>query len=137
MEFVQRMPIRFADVDAAGIVYYPRFFHYYHQVFEDFFGMAHGTPYPEWIRTRRLGFPTRHVESDFERPLRYGDDLQIALTVPRVGNTSIDFRFEARLGGSRAASAVIGKVCVDLDELHPTRVPDDLRGVVARYGAAP
>ena len=33
--FVFALPVRFADVDHAGIVYYPRFFHYFHVAFEE------------------------------------------------------------------------------------------------------
>ena len=35
--FVFSTPVRFADVDHAGIVYYPRFFHYFHLAFEELF----------------------------------------------------------------------------------------------------
>lgn len=138
MEFTQEIPIRFADVDAAGIVYYPRFFHYYHQAFEDFFGATHGTPYSEWLSSRRVGFPTAHVEADFNAPLRYGDSLHVAVTVPRVGNRSLDFRFEARSGKTEpAASAVITKVCVDMDSLKPCDFPEDLLTVLRQYAPDP
>ena len=33
--FVHRLPVRFADIDHAGIVYYPRFFHFFHVAFEE------------------------------------------------------------------------------------------------------
>ena len=35
MAFVYATPVRFADVDHAGIVYYPRFFHLFHLAFEE------------------------------------------------------------------------------------------------------
>ena len=37
MPFEFATPVRFADVDHAGIVYYPRFFHYFHMAFEELF----------------------------------------------------------------------------------------------------
>src|SRR5262249_13069736 len=33
--FTYATPVRFADVDHAGIVYYPRFFHMFHVAFEE------------------------------------------------------------------------------------------------------
>lgn len=133
VELSVQIPIRFADVDAAGIVYYPRFFHYYHSAFEEFFGLTHGTPYPEWIEKRRVGFPTRHLEADFQAPLRYGQDLSIAIHLPRIGERSVDFHFEARTPET-AAWARITKVCVDMDTLKPCPLPDDLRPVLEQYG---
>ncbi|MGE3165898.1 MAG: acyl-CoA thioesterase, partial [Planctomycetota bacterium] len=61
----------------------------------------------------------------------------IAVSVSRLGTTSLDFRFEARSGAHAAAWAVVTKVCVDLDTLRPTPLPADLRAVVERYRVAP
>jgi len=37
MAFVSHLKIRFGDIDRAGIVYYPRFLHYFHVALEEFF----------------------------------------------------------------------------------------------------
>ena len=137
MQYVREIPVRFADVDPAGIVYYPVFFHYYHSAFEDFFGDAHGTPYPRWIAERRIGFPTVHVEADFARPLRYGDALRVVVTVPRLSRRSVDFRFEAQVDGQTAAWSVVTKACIDMDSFEPRSIPDDLRDTLSRYEGSP
>lgn len=136
MEYLTEIPVRFADVDAAGIVYYPQFFDYYHCAFEELFGDATGTPYPEWLSVRRRGFPTVHVEADFKSPLEYGHSLHIAITVPRIGGTSLDFQFVARNDHGDAATARIAKVCIDMDAREPAPIPDDLREILQKYGAA-
>ena len=135
-QFIKNISIRFGDIDQAGIVYYPRIFHYYHYAFEDFFEAAHGTPYPDWIHKRRTGFPTVHVEADFLCPLRYGDALDIAVTTPRLGRRSVDFHFQVRQAETVAAWARVTKACVDMDELSPMDIPEDLRLVLQRYGGA-
>jgi 4-hydroxybenzoyl-CoA thioesterase len=35
MAFRSQLKIRFGDIDHAGIVYYPRFLHYFHVALED------------------------------------------------------------------------------------------------------
>ena len=40
--FSTDIPICFGETDPAGVVYYPRYFHYYHRAFETFFGACHG-----------------------------------------------------------------------------------------------
>ena len=139
--FRARIPVRFNDIDRAGIVYYPNYFHYYHMAFEDFFAAAHGLPYPAWFDERGIGFPTVHVEGDFESPLRYGDELEVELSVIRVGEASVEFAFRAVSPppeGSDEAPRVAGraritKVCVGLESVKPQPIPDDLRVVLDRY----
>ncbi len=131
--FSLEVPIRFGDIDRAGIVYYPNYFHYYHVAFEEFFQAAHGMCYADWISLRRIGFPTVHVVADFGAPLRYGDPLRIDVAIPRVGDSSVDFRFFARGAEDKVcARATVTKVCVHMDKLRPEPIPQDLREVFGR-----
>ncbi|HEY7698614.1 MAG TPA: acyl-CoA thioesterase, partial [Vicinamibacteria bacterium] len=66
MAFTSIQKIRFDDVDGAGIVYYPQFFHLCHAAFEDFFDTAAPVSYPALVKDRRLGFPTVKIESEFK-----------------------------------------------------------------------
>ena len=45
MPFQAQMKVCFSDIDNAGIVYYPRFVHYFHVALEDFFSMELGVDY--------------------------------------------------------------------------------------------
>ncbi len=137
-----RIPVRFSEIDRAGIVYYPRFFHYFHIAFEEFFADHVGVPYHEMIDGRRLGFPTVHVECDYRVPLAFGDVLRVEVSVARVGSSSVDFRYRIRRGRSArvAAEAVVTVVCVDMDTFRPMPVPAFCRRVFLRHldpGAKP
>ena len=92
MPFRTQSQVRFGDVDHAGIVYYPQFFIYFHEAFEDFFE-HNGHSYSELLNVRRLGFPTVHIEADYQAPLQYGDALDVEVSVPRVGDSSANFRY--------------------------------------------
>ena len=129
------VPVRFAEIDRAGIVYYPRFFHYLHVAFEEFFADRVGVPYPEMIDRRRVGFPTVHAECDYRKPLRYGDRLRIGVAVERIGRTSVTFRYRIRTGRGPAAEARTTVVCVDLDSFRPRAIPRDCREAFARHRA--
>src|SRR5690606_1601196 len=75
MAFTTRARVRFGDEDHAQIVYYPRFFHFFHCAFEDFFDQQ-GFPYRACLAVDRVGWPAVHAEADFERPVRFGDELE-------------------------------------------------------------
>ena len=134
MAFRTQVPVRFGDVDHAGIVYYPQFFIYFHEAFEDFFD-ENGVAYHKMLNTRHIGFPTVHIETDYKLPLRYGDALDIELTVPRVGDKSATFRYVGfrHRDGQRACSADITCACVEMTSFRATPIPDDLRTLFARF----
>ena len=79
MAYTSVQKIRFDDVDGAGIVYYPRFFHLCHAAMEDFFDDAAPFSYPDMINKRRLGFPSVRIDADFSAPLMYGDVVIVTL----------------------------------------------------------
>ena len=62
---VHRVRVGFGDCDPAGIVYFPRFFHFFHEAMETWFDEVLGLPYAEMIGGRGLGFPAVHTEADF------------------------------------------------------------------------
>src|SRR5437868_4745465 len=95
-DFVYEIPVRFADVDRAGILYYPRFLNYFHIAFEEFFGAKVGIAYADLIQRERVGFPMRKLDVDFRAPLSYGDRAAITVKPTRVGNTSVDWAYHVR-----------------------------------------
>src|SRR5262245_54637192 len=108
MAFESRHKVRFADIDRAGIVYYPRFFDYWHRALEDFFTDEVKLPYHRLIDERRVGFPIVHVESDFRTPLQHGDVVTVRMSLVRLGGRSITLRYRSfRPGGELAAEGLI------------------------------
>lgn len=135
MAFTSVQKIRFDDVDGAGIVYYPQFFHLCHAAFEDFFDTAAPLSYPSLVRDRRLGFPTVAIQSEFSAPLSYGDIAVISLVVRKLGTTSVVFGYDIRRkrDGALCFQAEITTVLVDLDSLKPVPVADELRGIFEKF----
>jgi 4-hydroxybenzoyl-CoA thioesterase len=133
--FETAVEVRFGDCDPAGIVYYPRLYHYCHVAFEDAWRRALGTPYAELVARHRIGFPTVHVETDFVEPLRYGDTALIRVTVPRVGRTSVVFAFDAGVGDRQAFRSTHTTVCLDLDTFEKRPISEPLLAAFARLGA--
>ena len=70
MAFRSQLTVRFGDIDHAGIVYYPRFLHYFHVALEEFFPAMLELEYPTLIDKHRIGLPTVHLEGIVYRPKR-------------------------------------------------------------------
>jgi 4-hydroxybenzoyl-CoA thioesterase len=140
---VHLRPVRFQDVDAAGIVFFARFFEYAHEAMERFFDVLPGQPvaaqhdtttraYVELITKRRIGFPTVHIAADFRGPLRYGDVARIETTVTKIGTTSWTFHYAMTREADGAEVATIEHVVVatTLDTVKKVPLPPDVRALL-------
>jgi 4-hydroxybenzoyl-CoA thioesterase len=133
---VYERPVRFEDVDAAGIVFFARFLNYCHEAMEHFWGGVPGQ-YVGLITKRRIGFPAVHLEADFRAPLRYGDVARIEVTVPRIGTTSCTFRYRFTRVADAAVVATIDHVTVAtaLDSMQKLALPLDCRALLEAHPA--
>ena len=136
------LEVRFGDCDPAGIVYFPRYFDFFHQAMETWFPAQLGFGYDEFVRDRKLGFPAVHSEADFERPSRFGDRIELHQRVTRLGRTSISFAYEL-FGHDGQRRATGRSVCVVMN-LDPAsaghgaavELPPDLRARIEAFGVA-
>lgn len=133
--FKTSIPVAFADVDWARVLYFPRLFHYCHLAMEAFFADVVGMPYAQVLTVRNLGFPTVHAEADYHAPIRYGEPLSCHVTVRALGRSRVDFRFRFRVGdeGDDRAEARNTVVCAAMDRFKAEPLPLDLREIFQRY----
>ena len=133
MAFRCRIPVRFGDIDQAGIAYYPTLFDHCHAAFEEFWAKALKRPYHKVMLKERLGFPTVHLEADFQRPLKFGDLLTVEVTVARLGRSAVVFRYRASAKGRAAFSVLVTTVCVDMRTFRARPVPQAYRRLLTRH----
>ena len=135
--FKASMKVRFSDVDKAGIVYYPRFFHYFHVAFEEFFDSRLGVPYSEVLGTDRVGFPVVGVQTDFSVPITFGDRIEIEVLVDRLGTKSATFLYRLRKVGDDTvrAEARITVACIDMDSFAAQPLTAKYRKLFEDYAA--
>lgn len=133
MAFTFSTPVRFSDVDHAGIVYYPRFFHFFHLAFEELWRERMGPrAYVELLDVEKVGFPAVRAECDFKSPLRFGDTAEIELSIARLGAKSITFAYRVFRAADSSASRTLaaeGSVVtavVDLAKFVAVPVPGNV-----------
>ena len=126
--------VRFADVDNAGIFYYPRFFHAFHVAFEKWWEEEYGRGYHLILNEDKVGFPAVHIECDFRKPVVFGEPYEIHLGVKRLGNTSVTFRYELRskLTGDLHAATDTTKAVVDMNTFKSRTPPEEIREAFAK-----
>jgi len=133
MAFESRIKVRFGDEDHAQIVYYPRFFHFFHCAFEDFFD-EQGYRYRDCLDVDRVGWPAVHAEADFRRPVRFGEVITVALTIAEIGDKSATFDYVVtRDDGDTACTGRVVVACISMDDYRGRSIPDEYRALFERH----
>jgi 4-hydroxybenzoyl-CoA thioesterase len=125
MAFTKQQRVRFAHVDAAGIVFYPRYLEMLNAAVEDWFA-SFGHDFREMHINRGEGVPSVHLSVDFAAPSELGDLLEITLASTRLGRSSLDVAFTVRSDGDVRATGKIVLVYMDLETRRALPWPEDL-----------
>ncbi|MEO7110701.1 MAG: thioesterase family protein [Polyangiaceae bacterium] len=125
--FTADRSVAFQDVDAAGIVFFVRFFEYCHDVLFAFLG-SRGIAMPEVLANGTWGAPLAHVEADYMIPLRFGDRFTVAITEVAIGTSSmrVDYRVSSPREKS-VCSAHMVHVFIDRASMRPCPAPEAVR----------
>lgn len=133
MPFTTRITVRFGDIDPAGLVYYPRLFHYLHIAMEEFFAARCGVSYQKLLADERLGFPVVNARAEFFAPLVYGDEAEVEVFVSQTGRSSATFEYTIRraCSGQVCARATLVQAAMNLDARRAVPVPEKYRAAFA------
>lgn len=130
--FTSERRVRFADCDAAGIVFFPRYFEMLNGVVEDWFAGPLEASFRELHVNRHVSVPTAAVEARFIAPSRLEDVLNFALSVTRLGGASCTLRHRISAGADLRFEAIQTIVYVG-ESLKPEPWPDALRARIAPF----
>ncbi len=135
MAFRIQQPVRHPDVDRAGIVYFPRFYDFFHRALEDFFRDEVGVPYHAIGEELHLALPVVHVETDFERPLAHGDLVTVELETERIGVHALTLRYRVLRPGQKEPAAVsrIVVCAIQVPGWTKTAIPDRVRRAFEKH----
>jgi acyl-CoA thioesterase FadM len=129
---VQSHVVRFQDVDAAGVVFYPRILEYFHDAYVTFL-RASGQPLELALKSGAWAAPIQWAEAHFLRPMRFGDAVETAVVASRVTESELLLGFRTSLaGGKPAAVGTTRAVFVDLVTFRRTTAPPELERLFNR-----
>ena len=85
--------VEFSDTDMAGIVHFAKFFQYMEAAEHAFLRSLGFSVVMEWEGVR-IGAPRVAASCDYLRPVRFEDVIDIAVSVKKLGRSSVTYRFE-------------------------------------------
>ncbi|HWA87553.1 MAG TPA: thioesterase family protein [Opitutus sp.] len=93
MPFNYARTVRFADTDAAGVVFFANYFAICHEAYEESLAAA-GIDLNAFFRDTGVIIPITKSEAEYLRPLRPGDKLRVTVTPEPLTDQSFALRFE-------------------------------------------
>jgi 1,4-dihydroxy-2-naphthoyl-CoA hydrolase len=98
MVFTYRRTIRFADTDAAGVVFFPNFYAICHEAYEESLA-SDGIELKSFFSEQGVVVPISKSQAEYLRPLTCGDKVTVTLSPSLLGPDSYAIDYEVhRLG---------------------------------------
>jgi len=107
-KFTHRVRVAFPDTDASGRIHFTAMLRYF-EAAEIEFLRSMGYCYRD---APDIGFPRVRVECEYRSAVGFDDELDIEVSVKRVGTSSYTLEFAALKEGAVAANGSIVVVCV-------------------------
>ena len=128
--------VRWGDVDAARIIFYGAYIHFFEFAETELFrevGLDYGSMFDEL----KIWLPRVHLECDFRRAARLDDLLEVSVYVGRFGTKSMRLNFEVRRKSEEEliATAHFVLAAVNQDTFETVPIPQELRERLAPYTA--
>jgi YbgC/YbaW family acyl-CoA thioester hydrolase len=128
--------VRWGDVDAARIIFYGAYIHFFEFAETELFrevGLHYGTMFDEL----KIWLPRVHLECDFHRVATLDDLLEVSVYVGRFGAKSMKLNFEVRRKNEDEliATAHFVLAAVNQDTFETVPLPAEIRERLTPYNA--
>ena len=131
MAYRHGVKVRYGETDQMGVVHHANHLLYFEEARTEY--MAHlGCSYRA-LEAGGVGLPVRRADLRYRNAAFYEDELEVHVSVGRVGAASVTFEYRLHrpADDARIADGTIELACVDLGDRKPRMLPDELRGVLA------
>ncbi len=116
---------RMHDIDAAGVMFFGRFFYHLHDAYESFLN-SHEQSIAQLLNSD-FHFPISHSEMDFKSPIILNEIITIDLSLDKIETDKFILHYQFRdSSGISKATANTHHVCLDASSKQRTPVPDKL-----------
>jgi acyl-CoA thioester hydrolase len=123
---VERIPIRWGDMDAMGHVNNTVYFRYMEQTRISWFDAL--VPAAEaWKDT---GIVIANASCNFKRALGYPGTVEVRLAIDPPGGSSVGTFYELRMGDTLYADGAAVVVFIDMKSQKPIRIPEGIRSLL-------
>lgn len=134
MAFTHRIRVRYAEVDAQGVVFNAHWLTYADDATTRFFEHLGYDTAAMWAHGADAPFDimVRSTTLDFAGSAGFDDVVELSVEPVRLGTSSFDLRYVASVGGEPVVTVTTTYVTVVAGEARSQPIPDDLRDRLER-----
>ena len=129
--FRHRMRVRYHECDPQGVVFNANYLAYcdicltelWRESVEGYAGMA----------AKGIDVVVAEARIRFLAPLRFDDELEMALEITRLGTTAMEISIKITLDGEPIAEAELAQVFIELEHGEKIPIPDEIRAALEAY----
>ena len=112
-EFFIEKKVYYHDTDSGSVVYYANYLKFLEEARTEFC-LSRGVNVAEWFK-KGIAFVVVRVEIDYKAPASYGDILQVTCQVDKLGDSSVHFLQEIKIGQKPLVKSLTVWACIDKD----------------------
>ena len=123
--FRHRFRVRYAECDAQSVVFNAHYFAYFDLALTELFRAVFGGY--ESMLERQVDLVVGEASARFLAPARFDDELEVAVSVTRLGTTGVTTRYELLRDGQLLVEGTLCHVVVNLGTHAKAPIPDWMR----------
>jgi acyl-CoA thioester hydrolase len=118
--------VTWADTDAAQVVHYSNYFKFFERAEEEFYRHL-GFSFTD-LHARGLWFPRVEAFCQYKKPARFGDLLEVEITIGELKEKSIRFEFNIfnKEEATLLAAGYIVALAADKQTGKATEIPEEI-----------
>ena len=130
--FRHRIRVRYNECDAQGAVFNSNYLVYFDVTITELWRDAFGS-YDKALEDHGLDLVVGEANVRYYSPARFDDELDVDLTVEKVGTTSLTTGYDVLRDDDKLAEGRIRHVFVDLGGGGKREIPAPMRTILERY----
>jgi acyl-CoA thioester hydrolase len=127
MTFEHRLRVRYAEVDAQGVVFNAHWLTYFDDAMTRYFDALGYDPKVTWSDGGPFDVMLVASRIEWRGPAGFDDEVRISVAPARLGRSSFDLAFTARVEDREVVTATTTYVCIDHATHAAQALPDELR----------
>ncbi len=134
--FRYNLRVRFNECDPQRVAFNANYLAYIDIAFTDLYRQYFDASYAEVMERSGVDVVVAEAKLKFLAPARFDDQIEVEITIERLGNTSMEVSSLISREGAALTTAELRYVFVDLESWEKTPIPDQIRATLANFGPA-
>jgi len=123
-EYIHRRRVQFYETDVAGIVHFSWFYRYMEEAEHALWRAAGLSIHP---RESDLGWPRVAASFDFQRALRFEDEIDVHLRIAEISRKTIRYECIVKKDDQQVAAGTMTIACVrKTPTMRAVEIPDEI-----------